>query len=92
MAATEPLIRLYDLSGPKPWSPWCWCTRYALNYQGIPYTTTELSYPGFKPTCEKLFSDMTGLEATVPIIEILGPDYKALNTKHSMTLRPSPGF
>jgi hypothetical protein len=79
MATPEPLVRFYDLSGPKPWSPWCWCTRYALDYKGIPYTTTKLSYPGIKPTCERLFSDMTGLEATVPIIEILGPDYKALN-------------
>jgi glutathione S-transferase len=79
MTTPEPLVRFYDLSGPKPWSPWCWCTRYAVNYKGILYTTTKLSYPGIKPTCEKLFLDMTGLEATVPIIEILGPDYKVLN-------------
>jgi glutathione S-transferase len=79
MTTPEPLVRFYDLSGPKPWSPWCWCTRYALNYKEIPYTTTKLSYPGIKPTCKKLFLDMTGLEATVPIIEILGPDYKVLN-------------
>lgn len=54
-------------------------TRYALNFKGIPYTVTKLSYPGIKPKCEELFSDMTGLEATVPIIEILQPPYKALN-------------
>ncbi|KAE8451024.1 hypothetical protein EG329_004696 [Mollisiaceae sp. DMI_Dod_QoI] len=79
MAIAEPLIRFYDLSGPKPWSPACWLTRYALNYKGIPYTVAKLSYPGIRPKCEELFPDMTGLEATVPIIEILQPPYKALN-------------
>lgn len=79
MATQEPLVRFYDLSGPKPWSPACWLTRYALNFKGIPYTVTKLSYPGIRPKCEELFSDMTGLEATVPIIEILQPPYKALN-------------
>ncbi len=37
------LVRFYDLSGPKPWSPACWCTRYALNYKGIPYETSKYS-------------------------------------------------
>jgi hypothetical protein len=79
MTTPEPLVRFYDLSGPKPWSPACWCIRFVLNYKGIPYTTTKLSYPAIKPKCEELFPDMTGLDATVPIIEILGPNYKALN-------------
>lgn len=79
MATREPLVRFYDLSGPKPWSPACWMTRYALNYKQIPYTVTNLSYPAIRPKCEELFPDMTGLEATVPIIEILQPPYKALN-------------
>jgi hypothetical protein len=79
MTSPEPLVRFYDLSGPKTWSPTCWATRYALNYKGIPYVTVKLSYPDIKPTCEKLFPDMTGLVATVPIIEALGPDYKPLN-------------
>ncbi|CZR55319.1 uncharacterized protein PAC_05206 [Phialocephala subalpina] len=79
MATQEPLVRFYDLSGPKPWSPACWVTRYALNFKGIPYTVTKLSYPGIKPKCEELLKDMTGLEATVPIIEILQEPYKALN-------------
>ncbi|KAH8799731.1 hypothetical protein F5884DRAFT_847958 [Xylogone sp. PMI_703] len=79
MPTPEPSVRFYDLSGPKPWSPACWCTRFALNYKGIPYTTVKLSYPAIKPKCEELFTDMTGLDATVPIIEILGPNYKALN-------------
>jgi glutathione S-transferase len=79
MSSPEPLVRFYDLSGPKTWSPACWSTRYALNYKGIPYSITKLSYPAIRPTCEKLFPDMTGLEATVPIIEILGPNHKALN-------------
>ncbi len=56
-----------------------WLTRYALNYKGIPYTVAKISYPGIRPKCEELFPDMTGLEATVPIIEILQPPYKALN-------------
>lgn len=80
--AQESLVRFYDLSGPKTWSPFCWATRYALNYKGIPYSTTKLAYPAIKPTCEKLFSDMTGLEATVPIVEILGAhddEYRVLN-------------
>lgn len=75
----DALVRFYDLSGPKPWSPACWCTRYALNYKGIPYATTKLSYPSIRPKCEELFPDMTGIEATVPIIEILQPPTKALN-------------
>jgi hypothetical protein len=79
MNTPDPLVRFYDLSGPKPWSPACWITRFVLNYKGIPYTTTKLSFPAIKPKCEELFPDMTGLEATVPIVEILGPNYKALN-------------
>lgn len=79
MTTPEPLVRFYDLSGPKPWSPACWCTRFALNYKGIPYQTIKLSYPAIKPKCEELFLEMAGLDATVPIIEILGPNYKALN-------------
>lgn len=79
MATPNPLVRFYELSGPTPWSPSCWCTRFALNYKGIPYTTVKLSYPGIKPECERLFPDMTGVRATVPIIEILQPPYKVLN-------------
>lgn len=79
MATKEPLVRFYDLSGPKPWSPACWYIRYALNYKQIPYTVTKLSYPAIRPKCEELSPDMTGLEATVPIIEILQAPYKALN-------------
>ncbi|RDW66388.1 hypothetical protein BP6252_10023 [Coleophoma cylindrospora] len=79
MTTPEPQVRFYDLSGPEPWSPACWCTRYALNYKGIPYTVTKLSYPDIRPTCERLFADMTGLHATVPIIEILGDKLQALN-------------
>lgn len=79
MTSSEPLVRFYDLSGPKPWSPACWCTRYALNYKGIPYETVKISYPAIEPKCKELFADMTGLEATVPIIEVLGPQYKPLN-------------
>lgn len=79
MASLEPLVHFYDLSGKKPWSPFCWITRYTLNYKGIPYKTTKISYPSIKPTCEKLFPDMTAIEATVPIIEILGTGYQALN-------------
>jgi hypothetical protein len=79
MTSPEPLVRFYDLSGPKPWSPACWRTRYALNYKRIPYTVTKLSYPDIKPTCEKLVPSMEGLHATVPIIEILAPPYAVLN-------------
>jgi len=79
MASTEPLVRFYDLSGPKTWSPWCWCARYALNYKGIPYSTVKVSYPSIKLTCESLFPSTKELEATVPIIEILGPNYEVLN-------------
>ncbi|KUJ24355.1 uncharacterized protein LY89DRAFT_19248 [Mollisia scopiformis] len=86
MAAQEPLVHFYDLSGPKPWSPFCWLTRYALNYKNIPYTVTKVSYPGIGPKCEELFKDMTGLEATVPIIEILQPPYKALNDSTPIAL------
>lgn len=78
----EPLVRFYDLSGPKPWSPACWRIRYALNYKRIPYTVTKLSYPAIKPTCEKLLSSMIskeGFDYTVPIIEILTPPYVAIN-------------
>jgi len=79
MPPAEPLVIFYDLSGPKPWSPACWCTRFALNFKGIPYITKKLSYPSILPKCEQLFPSLEGLDATVPIIEILGADYKALN-------------
>ncbi|TVY73470.1 hypothetical protein LSUE1_G005126 [Lachnellula suecica] len=79
MATPEQLVRLYDLSSPKPWSPACWCTRFALNYKGIPHTTVPLSYPAIAPKCSELFPSMTGLEETVLIIEILALLYKALN-------------
>ncbi|KAJ8070709.1 hypothetical protein OCU04_001080 [Sclerotinia nivalis] len=79
MSSAEPLVRFYDLSGPKPWSPSCWLTRYALNYKGIPYTTVKVSYPGIKPLCERLFPDMTDIGATVPIVEILQPPHRVLN-------------
>ncbi|PQE16314.1 glutathione S-transferase protein [Rutstroemia sp. NJR-2017a WRK4] len=79
MSSAELLVRFYDLSGPKPWSPSTWLTRFALNYKGIPYTTVKVSYPGIKPLCEKLFPDMTDIGATVPIIEILQPPYQVLN-------------
>ncbi|RFU30601.1 hypothetical protein B7463_g5756, partial [Scytalidium lignicola] len=77
--STTPLVRFYELSGPKSWSPFCCCTKYALNYKRIPYETVKLSYPAISPTCTKLFPDMTNLKATVPIIEILGEDYEVLN-------------
>lgn len=79
MAIHEPLVRFYDLSGPEPWSPPCWCIRYVLNFKGIPYTTIQLPFQDIKPTYEKLFLNTTGVKATVPIIEILGPNYKVLN-------------
>ncbi|KAL3420580.1 glutathione s-transferase [Phlyctema vagabunda] len=80
MATTrEPLVNFYELSGPQSWSPACWNTRYALNFKGIPFKTIKLSYPAIKPKCEELLGDLTGLEATVPIIEILGDNHKALN-------------
>jgi glutathione S-transferase len=79
MDVHKPLVRFYDLSGPEPWSPACWCTRFVLNFKGIPYTTTQVPFQDIKPTCKKLFPDMTNVEATVPIIEILGPKYKVLN-------------
>jgi hypothetical protein len=75
MATPTPLVRLYDLSGPRPWSPYCWCTRYALNYKGIPYTVTKVSFPGISAECKRLFPDkregVDGFDATVPIIELL---------------------
>jgi glutathione S-transferase len=79
MATDDPLVRFYDLSGPKPWSPACWCTRYVLNYKRIKYTTVQVPFQDIKPTCEKFFPDMTGHEPTVPIIEILGPNCRVLN-------------
>jgi len=79
MTPPEPLVRFYDISGPKPWSPSCWRTRYALNYKRIPYTVTKISYPDIKPIAEKLLPSMEGLKATAPIIEILAPPYAALN-------------
>jgi hypothetical protein len=79
MSTSKPLVRFYELSGPKPWSWACWCTRFALNYKGIPYTTVKLSYPGIKPVCDRLFPNNPEIIATVPIIEILQPPYQALN-------------
>ncbi|KAF7890435.1 hypothetical protein EAF00_008750 [Botryotinia globosa] len=79
MSSPSPLVHFYDLSGPQPWSPACWLTRYALNYKNIPYSVEKVSYPAIKPLCEKLFPDMTNLSATVPIIEILAPPHIALN-------------
>jgi glutathione S-transferase len=80
MSSLEPLVRFYDLSGPKCWSPACWRTRYALNYKRIPYECVKLSYPAIKPTCQKLLSpDFPDDDCTVPIIEILQAPYKALN-------------
>ncbi|KAF7914408.1 uncharacterized protein EAF01_000814 [Botrytis porri] len=79
MSNPSPLVHFYDLSGPQPWSPACWLTRYALNYKNIPYRVEKISYPAIKPLCERLFPDMTNLDATVPIIEILAPPHVALN-------------
>ncbi|KAM3086407.1 hypothetical protein ACMFMG_000543 [Clarireedia jacksonii] len=79
MSTRELLVRFYELSGPKPWSWACWCTRFALNYKGIPYTTVKLSYPAIKPECDRLFPNNPDIVATVPIIEILQPPYQALN-------------
>jgi glutathione S-transferase len=86
MATQEPLVRFYELSGPKPWSPSCWSIRYALNYKGIPYSVTKLSYPAIEPTCESLFPSMEGLDATVPIVEILAPPYAAINDSTPIAL------
>lgn len=79
MTSSGPLVRFYDLSGPKPWSPDCWCTRFALNYKGIPYTTIKLSYLAINSKCDELFPEMTELDATVPIIEILRHNYRAID-------------
>lgn len=80
MASSEPLVRFYDLSGPKPWSPACLRTRYALNYKRIPYDCVKLSYPAIKPACLKLLSPTwPDDDCTVPIIEILQAPYEALN-------------
>jgi hypothetical protein len=72
MSNEGPLVRLYELSGEPPGSPYCWLIRFALNLKGIPYTVTKLSFPAIKPTCEKFFPGMEGISATVPIIELLG--------------------
>ena len=80
MSSPEPLVRFYDLSGPKTWSPACWRIRYALNYKRIPYECVKLSYPAIKPTCHKLLSPTwPDDDCTVPIIEILQAPYVALN-------------
>ncbi|PMD36938.1 hypothetical protein L207DRAFT_636833 [Hyaloscypha variabilis F] len=80
MTTPQPLVRFYDLSGPKPWSPACWRIRYALNYKRIPYECVKLSYPAIKPTCHKLLSPTwPDDDCTVPIIEILQEPYVALN-------------
>ncbi|TEY87480.1 hypothetical protein BOTCAL_0001g00060 [Botryotinia calthae] len=79
MTNSPPLVHFYDLSGPQPWSPACWLTRYALNYKNIPYRVEKISYPAIQPLCETLFPDMTHLSATVPIIRILAPPQCALN-------------
>lgn len=78
--ASEPLVRFYDLSGPKPWSPACWRTRYALNFKRIPYECVKLPYPAVKPKCRELLSPtIEDRDATVPIIEILQEPYVVLN-------------
>lgn len=74
-----PKVRLYDLSGPKPWSPACWNTRYALNYKGIPFETVHVSFPNIVPTNQKLLGSTPREDDTVPILEILSPEYKVLN-------------
>lgn len=80
MASPEPLVRFYDLSGPKCWSPACWRTRYALNFKKIPYECVKLSYPAIKSTCLKLLSPTwPDDDCTVPIIEILQEPYVAIN-------------
>lgn len=79
MAAPNPSVCFYELSGPKSWSPPCWRIRFVLNYKGIPYKTVKLSYPAIKPESERLFPGATGIRATVPIIEILESPYQALN-------------
>lgn len=84
MATEKPLIRFYDLSGPIPWSPKCWNTRFVLNFKNVPYETIQVPFPGVKPTCEKLFGDLeaTGVDDSVPIIELLetpNRPYKVLN-------------
>lgn len=87
---TEPLVLFYDLLGVDnlTWSPSCWHTRYALMYKGIPFKTIKLSYFDIKATVERLLGsdyEEKGLEATVPIIEILpssripGVGHQALN-------------
>ncbi|KAG9242929.1 hypothetical protein BJ878DRAFT_481568 [Calycina marina] len=52
----------------------------ALNFKGILYEPVKLSFPGMKPKCEELL-DMAApcADDTVPIIEFLGVNYKALN-------------
>jgi len=73
-SSQEPLVIFYDLNGPKPWSPYCWNTRFVLNFKGIPYKTVKISYPDIQPTCERLFGTdfkSKGLGSTVPIIETI---------------------
>jgi hypothetical protein len=66
--APEPKVTFYDLSGPHPWSPYCWRTRFVLNFKALPYQTVKLSYPAIRGTCERLFGedlDAGNIEATV---------------------------
>ncbi|KAK6598430.1 hypothetical protein H4I95_09040 [Botrytis cinerea] len=79
MSNPSPLVHFYDLSGPQPWSPACWRTRYALNYKNIPYRVEKLSYPSIAPLCQSLFPAMPLPRATVPIIQILEAPQCALN-------------
>ena len=45
MPYQELLVRLYELSGEPPGSPYCWPIRFALNFKGIPFTVSKLSFP-----------------------------------------------
>ncbi|KJA19330.1 hypothetical protein HYPSUDRAFT_143930 [Hypholoma sublateritium FD-334 SS-4] len=50
-------ITLFDLPSTLPigaWSPNTWKTRFALNYQGIPYVTEWVEWPDIEPRCIEL--------------------------------------
>ncbi|GAD97222.1 hypothetical protein AN2592.2 [Paecilomyces variotii No. 5] len=72
MAQTEP-VHFFDITsklpGPKKsWSPNTLKTRMVLNYKGIPYTQSFISYPDIKPLLKQLQipPNSTGIPYTLP--------------------------
>ena len=55
MPNKERLVRLYELSGEPPGSPYCYLSRFALDSKGIPFAVSKVSFPAIRPTCEKFF-------------------------------------